>query len=623
PEGVLALPGRLKREEMEAVMKDYGVSLVVDATHPYAVLVSENIRYACLAAGLPLLRILRPSQEGKGVTYVKDVAEAVEYLSSTHGNILLTTGSKELSGFTALPGYQERIYARILSLPPAIEEAVRLGLTGRHLIAMQGPFSQAMNEAILSQYDCSYLVTKDTGRAGGFLEKVEAARVMGVTCVVIGRPVEEEGLSLREARAFLLRFFSKQPEREITLLGMGMGAREGLTVEGEKALRSADLVVGSRRLLDSLDWISAEHYSAYRPEEIFAFLEEHPEYLSPVIVYSGDLGFYSGAKGLYALLLEKNIPCRFLPGLSSISAFFAKIGESYEDALLLSAHGKDLPLAGFVARNHKVFALLGKKGEVAGLCRALVDFGLGEVDIALGENLSYPEEKILKAKAREFCSYEGTPLSVLLAINPVPKMLPATSGLPDSAFLRGKVPMTKEEVRSVVLSKLSPSPADICYDVGAGTGSVSCELALRCPYGKVYALEREEAALSLLESNRRHFCLDNLFLVPGQAPETMTSLPPADVAFIGGSGGRLLEICRAILLKNKKTRLCIACVTLETLSEALRLKGLFSFASQEVVSLTISRARQLGTYQLMSGENPVTILVLSGAEKVEEEDEAS
>ena len=115
----------------------------------------------------------RRLEEEETITYVKSIREAVEYLEKTSGNILVTTGSKELSAYTALTDYQERIYARVLSLPSVVEACQKLGFEGKHLIAMQGPFSKEMNEATLRQYECQYLVTKDSGKAGGFGEAAE------------------------------------------------------------------------------------------------------------------------------------------------------------------------------------------------------------------------------------------------------------------------------------------------------------------------------------------------------------------------------------------------------------------------------------------------------------------
>ena len=153
---------------------------MLDATHPYAAEVTENIRAACQNTGFPYQRVLREAgaYQDKAI-YVENTEAAVEFLEGTKGNILLTTGSKELGKFTALSDAGERIYARVLSLPSVMETCKGYGFEGKHLIGMQGPFSMELNAAMLRQYDCRYLVTKDTGKAGGFQEKIDAALMCG------------------------------------------------------------------------------------------------------------------------------------------------------------------------------------------------------------------------------------------------------------------------------------------------------------------------------------------------------------------------------------------------------------------------------------------------------------
>lgn len=201
-EGVEIQTGRLDFRGMEALLREKDIDLVVDATHPFAVEVTKNIRAACAAVGVPCLRCLRERSEyGKeetdDIVCVDSVENAVEYLKTVEGNILITTGSKELWKYTELPGYKERCFARVLSTAAAVSESAALGFEGKHLIAMQGPFSREMNEAVLHQTGADFFVTKESGRAGGFEEKLAAARACGVTLVVIGRP-QEDGMSFAE-----------------------------------------------------------------------------------------------------------------------------------------------------------------------------------------------------------------------------------------------------------------------------------------------------------------------------------------------------------------------------------------------------------------------------------------
>ena len=201
--------GRLKTEDMEELFHKAAPEIVLDATHPYAAEVTKNIRKACEKyPDICLLRCLRKESEDEakdskgdknGIIHVKNTAEAVRYLSEKEGNIFLTTGSKELVLWQGLPGHLERIFARVLPVEASVHICRELGYSGRHIIAMQGPFSAEMNYIQLKEFQCSYMVTKDGGDTGGFKEKMQAAKKAGATAVVIDRP-KDKGMSLEQTK---------------------------------------------------------------------------------------------------------------------------------------------------------------------------------------------------------------------------------------------------------------------------------------------------------------------------------------------------------------------------------------------------------------------------------------
>ncbi len=139
--------------------------------------------------------------------------------------------------------------------------------------------------------------------------------------------------------------------------------------------------------------------------------------------------------------------------------------------------------------------------------------------------------------------------------------------MPDESFIRGNVPMTKSEVRSISLSKLQLEPHDIVYDIGAGTGSVAVEIALQIPHGCVYAVEKNPEALSLLEQNKAQLGADCMNIVSGTAPDICKELPAPNKVFIGGSSGNMKEILSLLLEKNPDVRIVITAISIETLTE--------------------------------------------------------
>ena len=202
PPGAASHVGRMDRGEMEQLMHSRPFTHVVDATHPYAVEVTANIRAAAEAAGLPCLRLVRQS-DGEDLCHkAADMAGAADMLEQLPGHVLLTTGSKELDAF-ARPGLVERCYPRVLPMADSLDRCLKLGFPPRNIICMQGPFSKELNVALLRQYRIKTLVTKDTGGYGGFREKAAAAREAGCALLVVERPSRETGLTLEELQTAL------------------------------------------------------------------------------------------------------------------------------------------------------------------------------------------------------------------------------------------------------------------------------------------------------------------------------------------------------------------------------------------------------------------------------------
>lgn len=208
------IQGHLDEKQIGALIERKDIGLVIDATHPYAELVTGNILRACQAhKNVCLVRCLREkgSQDSPHIRSVPDLETAVRWLSAHPGNILAVTGSKELALYTQLPDYRQRVYARVLPSVEGVESCKKLGFEGRHIIAMQGPFSVEMNLAQLQEYDCRYLVTKDGGNVGGFSEKIEAAERAGAIALVVERP-KEEGLSMEQAKEEIRTWIKREEE---------------------------------------------------------------------------------------------------------------------------------------------------------------------------------------------------------------------------------------------------------------------------------------------------------------------------------------------------------------------------------------------------------------------------
>lgn len=612
--------GRLDCEGMQNLIKT-GFSLVIDATHPYAVIVSNNLKDACSKTGVEYMRLLR--REGAypdDVVIVPSVEEAVNFLQNTEGNILVATGSKELSKFTALRNFKDRVYARVLSTASVAQACADLGFEGKNLICMQGPFCEELNYGMLKQISAKYMVTKDSGKVGGFDDKIKAAKRAGVITILVGRPAGDEGKPydevINELNSRLGLISQKKEDRDIrkkiTLVGIGMGNGSQMTLEAVNAFESADVVIGAERMISSAKMYCSNTFQAYLADDVMDFINSH-DYDNIAVALSGDVGFYSAAKKLINLIEKSDYELNIVCGISSVVYLCSKLKTSWEDVFLLSAHGKEVNAAAAVRTHHKTFLLLSGSDSIQKLCDMLIEFSLDDVCMHVGENLSYDNELISSGHPRDIKDKKFDSLCVALIIN---NNFDNTCcmGIDDEDFIRGHAPMTKSEVRSLSVSKLKLKPDSIVYDIGAGTGSVSIETALMVPDGVVYAVEKEEDAIELMKKNKVKFGASNLNIVHGTAPDALADLPTPTHAFIGGSSGNLKEIISAVLSKNKDARLVVTAVTLETISETLSCMKCFAFKNHEAVQLQVSKAKELGSYNLMTAQNPVYIFTMSDPE---------
>lgn len=626
--------GRLDARAIDGLLRANPGSVVIDATHPYADRVSAILREAAEKRGCDLIRTQRKEETVPDEAVLFDsIKDTVSYLAGTRGNILVTTGSKELKEFCALPDYKNRVYARVLSLPSVAETCGKLGFQGTHLICMQGPFSKEMNLACIHMTNARWLVTKESGREGGFREKADAALEAGCGLAVIRRPAGDSGISVQACVDELKRRFpghsfpdnpilrdaytsdeeavrSKENAafmgRTVALIGVGCG--DDITLEAAGFLKRADLVIGASRLLSQTGRFTdgARKIKEYRPAPIREIVTSEKDAERIAVLFSGDSSFFSGASAVREALKDCKANVVTMPGISSVSAFAAKIGVRTDGASLISIHGRTGNPVGSIAANSRVFCLLGKEDDASALCRDLIRFGLGDVNVALGECLGSENERIRTGRPENFTDARNDRTAVLFAENPSPD--PAvSSGIPDNAFIRGAVPMTKEEVRTVSVSKLQLHRDSIVYDIGAGTGSVSVEIARLCRDGHVYAIERNREAAELIRKNAARFCTPNLTVIEGESPEALKDLPAPDRIFVGGGGKNLGQIIRVVRDKNSKVRVVLNAVTLETISHVMQVfddEGI----EPETVQISVARAKKAGTFHLMTAQNPVWIV---------------
>ncbi|WP_432620283.1 precorrin-6y C5,15-methyltransferase (decarboxylating) subunit CbiE [Butyricicoccus sp.] len=385
------------------------------------------------------------------------------------------------------------------------------------------------------------------------------------------------------------------------LIGAGMGTEQMLTEQARQTIQNADVVLSTGRLADGLADVRAE-IQTLAFSRLAQLAQESTGNIA--ILLSGDTGFYSAAKSLTEKLRGSGT-VELVPGISSIQLFCARFHTSYDDAVLLSLHGRSGALLAPVSYHHKVIMLTGGENKVHVLCQRLVEAGLTHLTVSVAENLGADTERLVSGTPEQLAREQFGDLCVMMTQNKQPT--DSSHALRDDDFVRGEVPMTKQEVRWLASSLLSVKPDEVVYDIGAGTGSVTMELARHATRGMVYAVECKSEAIDLLHRNRVHTGCYNTQIVQAMAPDGLEQLPTPDCAFIGGSRGNMAEIVRALKQKNPKIRVLITAIALESLHEAIEALEHNGFAV-EISCVNVSRAKKVARYHMMTAQNPVYLI---------------
>lgn len=384
------------------------------------------------------------------------------------------------------------------------------------------------------------------------------------------------------------------------IIGAGLGQTRFLTKEAEHALETSNIVLTTSRLAQLSAKATICPYHKLAEKAIRAQAE------NVALLVSGDVGFFSMARELRKKLQPYGT-VELCCGISSMQYFFAKLGIAYNDTLCArSLHGRAGNILGAVSYHPQVFILTGGEHTPASVCQTLCKAGLGGLTVHVGESLGSVQERIISGAAYRLVAQTYDDLTVMLIENP--QYVHSWEPVRDTMFQRGKVPMTKEEIRWAALGYLAVQPTDTVWDIGAGTGGMTIALARRASDGLVYAVERNPLAIALLEENRKKLGGYNIQVVAASAPEGLERLPRPDCIFIGGSDGHLQEILSLAKEKNPLVRVVVTAISLETLQEGQKALCELDFDDVSVSQIASTRGKTVGSHTLMLANNPVFLL---------------
>ncbi len=396
----------------------------------------------------------------------------------------------------------------------------------------------------------------------------------------------------------------------LRVIGIGPGRQEWLPPAITDLVDNCDILIGGSRALELFPGFSGRRYTlsgnlSHSLEVITNALSEKK--VIGVLV-SGDPGFFSFLPRLKKELPEERI--EVYPGISSLQFAFARAALPWQEASFVSVHGRELSVLPRVI-TRPTAVLTGGENTPQKVAQLYLDLGSNPL-ISVGNALAYPEEIWETMDAEHLAQEKPLLKNAIVILYPTigqntKQNTDRRIGIPDHEFLRGKVPMTKAEIRVQVLAKAQISLFDRVVDIGAGTGSISIEAAGLASEGVVYAIEHKPEAQELILANQQKFGVSNLHLISGAAPDVFGELPPVNVCIIGGSNGRLPEILRNVPLVEGG-RIVITAVTIETMSQGLQLLKDLHYQEIEVVSIQAVRWQPVQTLHMAQALNPVFIL---------------
>lgn len=393
---------------------------------------------------------------------------------------------------------------------------------------------------------------------------------------------------------------------KVTVIGIGPGSSDFLTLRAKTCIAQAELIFAAKR---HAELAPPEKRCALEPlSDAMQLIERHwREGRRLAVLVSGDPGLYSLLPMLKRTLGAENI--NVIPGVSALQTLYGELGESWQEACVLSGHGRALSetaLLYSVERHFSTAVFCDQAHNPRWIGEALFRGGLKGVRVAVGERLGYEDQRLTEGSPSQICAGSYDALSMVRIENPDWFSALPLSDIPDEDFIRGKTPMTKRQIRALIISALHMKPDAVVWDVGAGTGSVSVACGLHCPFGTVYAVEHDESACELIRQNAELFHTWNVKIVQGQAPDALAALPQPTHVFLGGTDGKMAEIIQLLEDFSAPVRLAATAVTLESAGQLAAL--LKPWAQVSMAQIAVNQLEPVGRYHLFRAQNPVFLI---------------
>jgi len=406
------------------------------------------------------------------------------------------------------------------------------------------------------------------------------------------------------------------PKDKVYIIGLAPDGISSLSSEAHRLIEQAEIVFGGSRLLAMFPSLAGEKIAIRNNlAEITDLIEKNMGRRRIVILASGDPDFYGIAGHLTGKLGKDNL--EIIPNVSAMQLAFARIKESWEDAALVSVHGRPIgDIIGMVRSHDKVGIFTDDKRTPSAIARVLLKHGIDNYTVYVCQDLGGRNEKIVETDLYRLRQKRFSPLNVLILIKSSPEKTDNVTkrrllGTPDEEFFQRRPKeglITKQEVRAISIAKLQLTDESVLWDIGAGSGAVSIEASSLIRRGRVYAIEKNDSDIAIIKKNIKKFRPNNIEVVHAFAPDGLSEIPYPTEVFIGGSGGRIDEIVDFVSRRLKPNgHVVMNIVALENLDTALRSLKAHGFML-DVTMVNVARRVNIAELSRLQALNPVFIV---------------
>jgi len=411
------------------------------------------------------------------------------------------------------------------------------------------------------------------------------------------------------------------PKNKVYVIGVAPDGASSLTSQAHRLVNRAEIVFGGKRLLALFPSLTGEKIAIKNNlAEVTDLIKRNLGHKRMVVLASGDPNFYGIASYLTGKLGKDIV--EIIPNMSAMQVAFARIKESWADAVFASVHSRPIEdIVEMVRLNHKIGIFTDDEHTPATIARVLLEHGVDGYQAYVCQNLGRKDEKVVETDLSGLCEMKFSPLNILVLLRvrqrkPVATLCPRL-GIPDEEFYQRRPKeglITKQEVRAVSLARMRLTDESILWDIGAGSGAVSIEASFLTRKGRIYAIEKNDTDVAIIKKNLRKFHAPNVEVVQTFAPDGLGNLPDPTAVFIGGSGGRMEEILDFVSHRLKPGgRIVINVVALENLSAAVNALKVRGFAPS-VTLVNVARSREISNLTRLEALNPVFVVTASKKE---------